>query len=596
MIFNASAAKIYREMVIGASFPHLSRLPLHGTLALTLIFNCASICEAQHAVPSRDKAQPSSTTPSPFLEAETLLRQGSIAEAKSKILEQLQLNPSSVEGYNLLGIIYSNEQDFSNALDAFQHALKLAPNSTKTLNSLGNVYAAQGKFDLAEKEFRKVLIIEPLNNEGNYTLGLVLMTKGSPAEAIPHFQRVRPANVQSNLNLIRAYLQSGKTAEGLKLAKDFSTKYDSGKDAVQQHFTLGVLLASEKQYRAGQLELEKANALQPDTFEILYNLGQAYVRNKDYAKAEPVLNRTLKMKPDSPETMYLMAQAESDQGEATAALDLLLHARKLAPQNTDIILLLAQISMSQNYFEDAIPLLESGVKIAPQRADLYAALGESYFTAGKTEKAIQEFQTLIQIAPSAQSYAFMGLAYRHMGRFDEARTYFKKGLKQNPHDASCLFNLGYLEEGRGNHVAADALFQQALRAKPDFPDALLELANLRIANKRFEEAAVLLRKYVKVSRDPSSGYYKLAMVERSLHQTQAAERDLNVFQTLSKNAAPGPYPYQHFFDYVENRSQLPTQVRTEQDLNELGRASPPVPGPTPESISAGRDLFEIGKA
>ena len=372
-----------------------------------------------------------------------------------------------------------------------------------------------------------------------------------------------------DLNLIRAYLQAGRTSEGLKLAKEFSDQRNNGEDAVQQHFTLGTLLASEKQYGQAQLELEKANSLQPNTFEILYNLGQAYVRGRNYEKAGPLLDRTLKLKPDSPETMYLMAEADSEQGETAAALDLLVRARKLAPQNTDIILLLARISMSQNYFEDAIPLLESGIKIAPQRADLHAALGESYFTAGKTEKAIQEFQTLIQLAPSAQSYAFMGLAYRYLGRFDEAQTYFQKGLKQNPHDASCLFNIGYLEEGRGNHMAAEALFQRALSAKPDFPDALLELANLRIANKRFEEAAALLRKYIKVSREPASGYYKLAMVERSLHQTRAAERDLNVFQTLSKNSASGSYPFQHFFDYVENRSQLATQVRTEQDLSEL---------------------------
>ena len=37
------------------------------------------------------------------------------------------------------------------------------------------------------------------------------------------------------------------------------------KDDVQVHSTLGVLLASEKQYRAAQFELEKANALQPET-------------------------------------------------------------------------------------------------------------------------------------------------------------------------------------------------------------------------------------------------------------------------------------------------------------------------------------------
>src|SRR6185312_2969661 len=172
------------------------------------------------------------------------------------------------------------------------------------------------------KQFRKVLTIEPANNDGNYNLGLVLMAKGLSAEAIPHFQRVRPPNVPAQLNLIRAFLQSGRTAEGLKLAKDFSTQH-TGDNAVQQHFTLGTLLASEKQYKAAGLELEKANALQPDTFEILYNLGQAYIRNKDYAKAEPVLNRALKLKPDSPETMYLMAQADSEQGEQSTALDLL---------------------------------------------------------------------------------------------------------------------------------------------------------------------------------------------------------------------------------------------------------------------------------
>src|ERR1051325_3425576 len=199
-------AEIYHKMFTGASFPHRPKLRLRGIFALSLVFNCAGAGAAQRSAPSRNKTQPSVTAPSPFLEAETLLRQGAIGEAKSKIQEQLQLNPSSVEGYNLLGIVYSNEQDFANALDAFQYALELAPSSTKTLNNLGNVYAAQRKFDLAEKEFKKVLSIEPGNNDGNYNLGLVLMANGAATEAITHFQRVRPANIQTNLNLIRAYL------------------------------------------------------------------------------------------------------------------------------------------------------------------------------------------------------------------------------------------------------------------------------------------------------------------------------------------------------------------------------------------------------
>ena len=558
-------------MASGASFEQspgsVRRRPgLRCILAFAVVFVLAAGSKAQQAHPVQNTARPASKAASPFLEAETLLRQGSIAEAKVKIEEQLKLNPSSVEGYNLLGIACGSEKDYDHALEAFQHALKLDPNSARTHNNLGNVYVAQEKFDLAEKEFGQVLRVDPGNREANYNLGLVLMTQRLPAEAIPHFQRVRPADMPTRFNLVRAYFQAGRAAEGLKLARELSAQK---KGDVQLHFTLGVLLAGAAQYPAAQLELEKASALQPETFEILFNLGQVYLQSTEYKKAELVLSRALKLKPDSAETLYLMARVYSEQTKVVDALDLLVRAHKLAPENTDVIFLLARVSMTQNYFEDAIPLLESGVKIAPKRADLHAALGESYFMAGKTEKAIDEFKVLIELDPSARSYVFMGLSYRHLGRFDEARKYFEQGLKLDPHNASCLFNMGYIEGRQGNQAAAEKLFQAALRFNPDLSDALLELANLRITDKKFEEAATLLRRYVKVSRNPAAGYYKLAMVERSLHQTEAAQRDLNVFQTLSKDASAGPYPYQHLFDYLDNRSSLAPQERTQLDLTEL---------------------------
>ena len=541
---------------------------MYGILALSVIFPCAAAHTAQQPAAAKRGAPKQAANPlSPRLaEAKALLREGRVVDAKNKIQEELQQNPANAEAYDLLGVACVNENDYDGALDALQHALKLDPNSIRTRNRIGNVYVAQDKLDLAAEEFRTALRLAPMNGDANYNLGVVLLAQGSPAKAIAQFQRVRPANTETKFNLTRAYLRAGRTAEGLKAATDLSSE---NKDDVQLHFTLGVLLASEKQYRAAQVELEKANALQPETFEILYNLGQAYLRSGEYAKAELVANRALKMKPDLPDTLYLLAQVYADQKRPVDALELLVRAHKLAPQNADIIFLLARISMTQNYFEDAIPLLESGLKVAPQRADLHAALGESYFMSGKAEKAIDEFKKLIELDPSARSYAFMGLSYRHLGRFDEARKYFQEGLKLDPHNSSCLFNMGFIEERQGNHAAAEQLFQKVLQQNPDFSEALLELANLRIANKKFDQAADLLRRYVKVSRNPATGYYKLAMVERSLHQMEAAQRDLGVFQTLSKDASSGPYPYQHLFDYLDNRSNLAPQERTQLDLTEL---------------------------
>ena len=368
------------------------------------------------------------------------------------------------------------------------------------------------------------------------------------------------------IEAVRKAFDAGHNAEALRLANTFSAQQ---KNNAEFHTQLGVVLATNKQYKTAQLELEKANALKPDSFDILFPLAQTYIHNGKDADAELTLNRALKLQPDSPETQYLLAQIYFRQGKSSDALDLLVRAHKASPENTDVIFLLARVSMTQNYFEDAIPLLESGIRIAPKRADLRAALGESYFMAGKDEKAIEVFKKLIEIDPSAASYSFMGLSYRHLGRFDEARKYFEAGLKKDPHNASCLFNLGYVEARQGNKARAEELFQQSLRYRPDMPEALLELANLRIDAKKYDEAATLLRKYVKVSRDPGAGYYKLAMVERNLHQNEAAERDLSVFQTLSKNAAPGPYPYQNLFDYVGTRSNLSEHDRAEMDVKQI---------------------------
>lgn len=375
-----------------------------------------------------------------------------------------------------------------------------------------------------------------------------------------------PTDPASQIEAVRKAFDANHGAEALRLANTFSAQQKSN---AEFHTQLGVVLATNKQFKAAQLELEKANALKPDTFDILFPLAQTYIHNGKDADAELALNRALKLRPDSPETQYLLAEIYFRQSKSSDALDLLVRAHKAAPQNTDIIFLLARVSMNQNYFEDAIPLLESGIQLAPKRADLRAALGESYFMAGKDEKAIEVFKSLIELDPSASSYAFMGLSYRHLGRFDEARKYFEAGLKKDPHNASCLFNLGFIEARQGNKTRAEELFQQTLRYKPDMPEALLELANLRIDAKKFDAAATLLRKYVKVSDKPAAGYYKLAMVERDLHQNEAAERDLNVFQTLSKNAEPGPYPYQNLFDYVGTRSNLSEHDRAELDVKQL---------------------------
>ncbi len=547
-----------------------ARLPL-AKLALSLVWLLAGLLlprgwiEAQTA-----PLPPSATTPKTvaahFTAGRDLLAQRRPKEAEAEIRAGLLLAPRSVAGLNLLGISLGEQKDFAGAEKTLQLALTIDPRSPDAHNNLGNIYVMQQKSGLAEREFRATLRYGPANRDANYNLGLLLLARNDPRGAIAYFSRVQPQRPEVLLNLTQAYLASGQKEKGLEIARSLSER---AKDDVRAHFTLGLLLAKQKQYDAATHEFELANSLKPDTFEILFNLGQVDLKRGEKEKALGVLGQALKLSPNSVEALYLVAQIDSDEGKDLDALELLVKAHKLAPENTDVVFLMARLSMKQSFYEDAIPLLEEALKVDPQRAKLLAALGECYFMTGKVDQAKDTFQTLIQANPSARSYAFMALCYRNQGRFDEAENYLKQGLKADPRDVSCLYNLGYIASRQGQYDQAGKWLQQALAVNPHYVEALRELADVKMHQKRYEEAVPLLRQCARWDPHPAPIYYRLQTAERNLRQTEAADRDLKIFQTLSRDPNPLPSAFQNIFAYLDQRAGLSPQQQTQSDIAQL---------------------------
>ena len=567
--------------------PHASSLGMIWKRTLALVLSLFIL-----TVPALSAQSPHEEAGREMQSIEALVQQNRLDEAKDETRSVLARDPKNVKAYIVLGMILAQQHDVASAARSYQKALELDPASITAHNNLGILYLTEKQGPQAETEFRAVLRLDPENRDANYNLGTLLLLKKDAAGAIQHFRKIKPEDDATRLQLVSAYFENHQPSLAMETADLLSA---SQKDNVQVHFSLGVLLGSEKQYKAAELELEKADAIQPGTYEILFNLGLDLLRSGEYAKAEPVLNRAVRLRPDSPDALYLTAQALANESRPLDALDLLVRARKLAPENVDILFLMAQMSMSQNFYEDAIPLLEAGLKIDPQRPTLVAALGKCYFLAGKPEKAIEVFNRLVEIDRSARSYAFLGMSYRNLGRFDEAKEKFKLGLQLDPKNSLCLYNLGFIAERQGDNAVAEKFFEQSIQYAPTFADALLELANLKIAAKKPQEAEALLKRFVAASRDPAPGYYKLAMIERSLHQMEAADRDLTAFKTLSKRNGEGPYPYQHLFDYLEDRSRLPSQAQDELDVKQLSAEVKNHPDQTENLYFLAETYMKLGK-
>src|SRR5208283_1686798 len=85
---------------------------------------------AQQTPPNKQTAHPPTKPPSPFADAQELLQQGKFEDAKIRIQEELQQNPSNAQGYALLGLVYTAQKNYPEALAAFQQGLNLNPTST----------------------------------------------------------------------------------------------------------------------------------------------------------------------------------------------------------------------------------------------------------------------------------------------------------------------------------------------------------------------------------------------------------------------------------------------------------------------------------
>jgi tetratricopeptide (TPR) repeat protein len=296
-------------------------------MVLRLLLVLLLLCVASGAVPQA--AAPSaipheSPSGDAFKQARELLAAGSLDQAAALTKRGLTQYPQSVVGLNLLGVIYQQQGKYQKAVAQFQQALEINPNSVDTLVNLGTSLAAQDKNDQAEQSLKKALRLRPGNKTAIYNLGSVLLSQQRPKESLSYLRRIPAPDRSTRLLAIRAYLDADMPADGIVAAEKLSQAFP--KDT-RIHFSLGLLLASHRQYRQAAFEFEKADALEPRNFDILHDLGHAYLLNGQYAKAQETLTQALRLNPDSADTLYLLAETAAGMHREVDALELLAEVR-----------------------------------------------------------------------------------------------------------------------------------------------------------------------------------------------------------------------------------------------------------------------------
>jgi len=121
---------------------------------------------------------------SDFEYALELDERGESKQAKEFYWRAVKANDSIADAYCNLGILESEDQHFSKAIDCFTQALKHDPRHYEAHYNLANVYSEAGNRSLAKVHYELVLEIDPEFASAYYNLGLVLALENQYKEAI----------------------------------------------------------------------------------------------------------------------------------------------------------------------------------------------------------------------------------------------------------------------------------------------------------------------------------------------------------------------------------------------------------------------------
>jgi len=97
--------------------------------------------------------------------------------------QTLKFAPDSYRIYNNLGMAYSDEYMYKEALASYEKAITLDPRNPVAYHNRGNLFGEVGRYDLAEKDFRQAISLDPNFIFSYRQLYISLVNQGKKEEA-----------------------------------------------------------------------------------------------------------------------------------------------------------------------------------------------------------------------------------------------------------------------------------------------------------------------------------------------------------------------------------------------------------------------------
>lgn len=230
------------------------------------------------------------------------------------------------------------------------------------------------------------------------------------------------------------------------------------------------------------------------------------------------------------------ARETGDPGYFNRAEEALKRALELAPDNAGVIRHLAYVFYSRHEFASAEAHARKAIAMDESDSDTYGILGDALLEVGKYDEAKAVYEKMMQLGDGLYARSRLaGLKSIHgdsAGAITDLQAAIAAG-KETKQPAESVawaeWQLGSEYFAIGNLAKAEWYFQQSLQTYPKYYRALAGLAQVRAAQKKYDEAIALYREAITILPMPDYAaalgdlYSKLAMTKEAKQQYDLVE-------------------------------------------------------------------------
>lgn len=196
-------------------------------------------------------------------------------------------------------------------------------------------------------------------------------------------------------------------------------------------------------------------------------------------------------------------------------------SRKAAEFNTSLGL----EYMNRGQFEVALGKLKKAVREDPDYAPAHTVTAILYERIGENELAGKHYQKAYAADPKdGDVNNNYGTYLCKTGRKDQAIVHFMAALDDPFYNtpAVALTNAGSCALGEGELAEADNYLRHALKIQPDFPDALITMANLNFEKQSYLTARAFIQRYEAIATHTAASLALASRIETALGDEQSA--------------------------------------------------------------------------